>query len=182
MGGRTGVTSTLGVGSTFWVELPAAPAPLRTPAAAPVATPAGAVAYAAPKTLMYVEDMVDNLRLVEHILKRRPSVRIVPAMLGRAALDLAAEHRPDLILLDLHLPDMHGEELLRRFQADPATRGTPVVVFSADANEDQISRLLAAGAVAYLTKPIKVGSFLTTIDHVLGQPRVSDAAHRVVPS
>ena len=169
MGGSVGVTSTLGIGSAFWVELPAVQ-PARMPTAGPQRHPAGMRAYPSPKTLLYVEDMVENLRLVEQILKQRPSVRLVPAMLGSVALDLATEHHPDLILLDLHLPDMPGEELLHRFQADPATSRTPVIILSADAEEAQISRLLAAGAAAYITKPIGVRAFLETVDDLIGQP------------
>jgi CheY-like chemotaxis protein len=178
MGGRTGVTSTLGVGSTFWVELPAAAAVPREETTPRPLEAARAHDYESPKSLMYVEDMVENLRLVEHILRQRPSVRIVPAMLGRTALDLAAEHHPDLILLDLHLPDMDGIELLRRFQADPVTRDTPVVILSADADAENISQLLAMGAVAYVTKPIRVRNFLSTIDHLLGQPHPLRAVPR----
>ena len=169
MSGSVGVTSTQGVGSAFWVELPAAQ-PAKIPAAGAQRHRAGIRAYPSPKALLYVEDMVENLRLVEHILKQRPSVRLVPAMLGSVALDLASEHHPDLILLDLHLPDMPGEELLHRFQADPATSRTPVIILSADAEEAQISRLLAAGAAAYITKPIGVRAFLDTIDDLIGQP------------
>jgi signal transduction histidine kinase/ActR/RegA family two-component response regulator len=169
MGGSIGVTSTQGMGSAFWVELPAAPA-ATIPTAGPRRHPAGIRAYPSPKTLLYVEDMVENLRLVEQILKQRPSVRLVPAMLGSVALDLATEHRPDLILLDLHLPDMPGEELLHRFQADPATCRTPVIILSADAAEEQIGRLIAAGAAAYITKPIGVRAFLETVDDLIGQP------------
>jgi signal transduction histidine kinase/ActR/RegA family two-component response regulator len=168
MGGQIGVASTKGLGSAFWVDLPAAQ-PAHPPVPAATRGTAGIRAYAAPKTLLYVEDMVENLRLVEQILKKRPSVRLVPAMLGGVALDLATQHHPDVILLDLHLPDITGEELLRRFQADPATSRTPVVILSADAAEAQIARLLAAGAAAYVTKPIGVRSFLETVDRLVGQ-------------
>ncbi|HEY6277609.1 MAG TPA: ATP-binding protein [Streptosporangiaceae bacterium] len=175
MGGAVGATSTAGEGSIFWVDLPvakpAAPAPQVVDGESVLTTRA----YPAPRTVIYVEDMVEGLRLVEHILRQRPSARVIPAMLGGVALDLAAEHHPDLILLDLNLPDMSGEELLYRFQADPATSGTPIVIISADANADRMERLVAAGAVAYLTKPISVRTFLQTIDGLLAGP-APDAA------
>ncbi len=171
MAGTVGVTSTLGEGSTFWAELPATQPAQVSPAAGGEGSPAGARAYTSPKTILYVEDMVENLRLVEQVIKRRPSARLVPAMLGGVALDLAAEYHPDVILLDLHLPDMPGEELLHRFRADPVTSSTPVVILSADATRAQVRRLLAAGAAAYLTKPIGVRPLLETLDRLLGQPR-----------
>src|SRR5207249_841583 len=114
--------------------------------------------------------MVVTLRLVEHILKRRPSITVVPAMLGGVALELAAEHRPDLILLDLNLPDMSGEEILARFKADPATAATPVIILSGDTAPERIDHVLAAGATAYLTKPLSVQSFLRAIDAILAKP------------
>jgi len=88
-------------------------------------------------------------------------------MKGTLALDLAREHRPDLILLDLHLPDIHGSEVLQRLQADPHTQQIPVVVISADASEGRIQRLLTAGARGYLTKPIDVRKFLGVLDETL---------------
>jgi len=132
-------------------------------------------AYTAPKTILYVEDMLETLLLVEHILKQRPSTSLVPAMLGGAALDLAAEYRPHLILLDLNLPDIPGEELLRRLKADPATSATPVVIISAEADSERMEHLLAVGAAAYLTKPIGVRDFLHTLDTLLTAPASATA-------
>jgi CheY-like chemotaxis protein len=119
--------------------------------------------------VLYVEDMVENVRLVEQILARRPSVTLLPAMLAGVALDLARQHHPDLVLLDLHLPDLPGEEVLARLRADPGTSGIPVIVLSADATQDHIHRLTAAGADAYLTKPISVRALLQTVDQTLGE-------------
>ncbi len=169
MGGDIGVSSSQGQGSTFWVEFPAA----ETAAVAEHAVEHDAVvaarAYTAAKTMLYVEDVIENVLLVEQILKKRPSVTLIPAMLGRAALDLARQHHPDLILLDVHLPDMTGGEVIRHLRANPATTGTPIVILSADATARQKVRLLAAGAAAYLTKPIRVRDLLQTIDGVFGE-------------
>ena len=81
------------------------------------------------------------------------------AMQGKVGLDLARKHLPDLIFLDLHLPDLPGWEVLQHLQANEATRQIPVVVISADATARQIARLMAAGAYAYLTKPVDVDEF-----------------------
>jgi CheY-like chemotaxis protein len=101
---------------------------------------------------------------VQHILSERPEIHLIPAMQGGLGLELAREHRPDLVLLDLHLPDMHGEEVLARLQADPAFNGTPVVVLSADATTGRVQRLLESGATAYVSKPIDVRRFNDVID------------------
>jgi len=85
-------------------------------------------------------------------------------MQGRLALDLARQHAPDLILLDLHLPDMPGWEVLAELQRHHVTRDIPVVVISADATSRQIKRLMSAGARSYLTKPIDVAEFFQVIE------------------
>ncbi len=88
-------------------------------------------------------------------------------MQGSLGLELAAEHQPDLILLDVHLPDIMGDEVLRRLQAEPRTRAIPVMVLSADATPGHIARLRDAGARAYLTKPLDVKQFLATLEEIL---------------
>lgn len=176
MGGTMGVTSTLGEGSVFWVEL----ATTEPAAVSHKAITRDALTtrrdYTTAKTVLYVEDMVENIRLVEQILKQRPSVTLIPAMLAGVALDLARQHHPDLVLLDLHLPDMPGEQVLARLRADPATSDIPVVIFSADATQHHISQLTAAGAGAYLTKPISVRALLHAIDQELGEPHPASPA------
>jgi len=117
-------------------------------------------------TIMYIEDNPINVLLVERILDVRPTVRLLVANDGASGLELAATRQPELILLDLHLPDIGGERLLRLLQADPETRDIPVVVVSADAIADDVCRLRAAGAVDCLTKPFDPGQFLSLIDTV----------------
>jgi CheY-like chemotaxis protein len=95
----------------------------------------------------------------------------VPALQGQIGIDLAREHLPDLILLDLHLPDMRGEEVLRRLQDEERTARIPVVIISADATRSTADRLLAAGAAAFLSKPLDVGEFLSTVQQILAGRR-----------
>src|ERR671932_1003965 len=89
-------------------------------------------------TVLYIEDNLANLALIEHVLAHRPEVRLLAAMQGRLGLELAREHHPALLLLDLHLPDLAGEEVLRRLREDSATAGVPVVVLSADGTPGQV--------------------------------------------
>jgi CheY-like chemotaxis protein len=128
---------------------------------------ASLVRPAATTVVLHVEDNLANLRLVEEVFVRRPEVRLVTAQQGSLGLELAAEHRPDLILLDLHLPDLDGDEVLQRLKASDATAGIPVVVVSADATERQVQRLRALGAHDYLTKPLDVAHLLDVVDGLL---------------
>jgi len=119
------------------------------------------------RTVLYIEDNLSNLELIQRILARRSDLRLITAMHGRLGLDLAREHHPDLILLDVHLPDISGDEILRRLKAEPPIAGIPVIVISADATAVQIARLLSLGARDYLTKPLDVKKFLTALDEAL---------------
>jgi PAS domain S-box-containing protein len=168
MGGRIGMRDRPGGGSVFWVELAPAepPAMTTTPRAHDQAPDADGDA----RTVLYIEDNPVNMKLVERVLARRPGTRLLQAMQGRLGIELAREHQPDLVLLDAHLPDMHGEEVLRQLREDPATREIPVVVISADAMPDRVSKLLAAGARAYLTKPLEVRRLLKLIAEVEPNP------------
>jgi CheY-like chemotaxis protein len=152
------------VGSTFWVELATAEPEAVEPSAAGDEGPLAVREYDGERRVLYVEDVVANVRLVEEILARRPSVRLLPAMLGRLGLDLALEHRPHLILLDLHLPDMSGVDVLAALRRDRSTRDIPVVVLTADATRRELDRLQRLGVRAYLTKPIGVRRLLQVVD------------------
>jgi PAS domain S-box-containing protein len=182
MGGAIGVTSTVGQGSTFWIDL-ACPTPveLHDVGDAPAlegATTGPAVPGAA-GTLLYIEDNLSNLQLVEQLLRYRPGVKLVAAMQGRLGLELAREHQPGLIVLDLHLPDLGGQEVLGCLRAEARTAGIPVVVLSADATPGQVARLRAAGAAAYLTKPLDVQQFLGVVDDLMSHHSL---AHLHLPS
>ncbi|MDQ7840579.1 MAG: ATP-binding protein [bacterium] len=171
MGGALGVESEAGVGSTFWVDLPSAESPRQRLERAGVALPAPADLDDSTRVriVLYIEDNLSNVKLIQHLLAHRPEVRLIPAMQGRLGLELAREHRPHLVLLDLHLPDIPGEEVLRLLQESPKTQGIPVVVISADATPGQVGRLIEAGARDYLTKPLDVRRLMGVLDSILGQ-------------
>jgi CheY-like chemotaxis protein len=118
-------------------------------------------------TLLYIEDNLANLSLVETILLARPGWRTIPALQGQLGVELARQHVPDAVLLDLHLPDLSGDEVLRRLRADPRTAAIPVIVVSADATQASLERLRASGADAYLTKPLDVDEFLRVVGRFL---------------
>jgi signal transduction histidine kinase/ActR/RegA family two-component response regulator len=167
MGGTLDIESTVGQGSTFWVELPLVEAPIeRYERLNILGTPETHVASAPTdrRTVLYIEDNLANLTLIQRIVAERDGIDIIPAMQGRLGLELAREHQPAVVLLDLHLPDISGDEVLQRLRDDPATCSIPVVIVSADATPGQIQRLLSAGALAYLTKPIDVGQLLQIFD------------------
>jgi PAS domain S-box-containing protein len=173
MGGSIGAQSEVGVGSTFSVELEVAASPVseQTLAAARMAGQ-NERANLGSATLLYVEDNLSNLKLIEHIFAGRPEVKLLPAMQGELGLQLARLHRPDLILLDLHLPDMSGERVLARLQDDPSTQDIPVIVLSADATPGQVQHLLDSGAIDYLTKPVDVRRLLQAVGETLDASEV----------
>ncbi len=117
-------------------------------------------------TVLCIEDNLSNLQLVERVLSRRPQVRLIPAMRPQLGLDLAHEHRPDLVLLDLHLPDMPGPEVLSRLRACPETIEVPVVILTADARPGLVARLRDQGARAVLAKPLDVKELLALVDAI----------------
>lgn len=166
MGGKLVASSTAGAGSTFSVELPLADESELDPPELAEIQPED-TASAVSITVLYIEDNLANLQLIERILSYRPSITLLSAMQGSLGIELAKQHRPDIILLDLHLPDMPGEEVLRRLAADEQTRDIPVVAVSADSSEATLKRLAASGAAKFITKPINVSLFLETIDGIL---------------
>ena len=169
MGGRIGVNSTPGVGSEFWVELPSdhlaeLPPSCNTqdkPEAAPAPRPGRQA------RVLYVEDNPANLKLVEQIVQRHANVELLMAPSGSLGLDLARSHRPDLLLLDIHLPDIDGYQVLEQLRADAQTRLIPVVAVTAQAMPEDVKRVMAAGFDGYLAKPLDLASFDALLQRML---------------
>jgi len=167
MGGTLEAASTLGQGSTFTVELPRVEGPVQRYERLNRGTQPAVEPAAPRRVVLHIEDNLSNLTLVERVLAQRADIDVVAAMYGRLGLELARQHHPAIVLLDLHLPDLDGEQVLQRLRDDPATASIPVVIVSADANPGRVQRLISAGATAYLTKPIDVRELLRLVDEAV---------------
>lgn len=166
MGGKVGVESTQGKGSTFWIELSLSALQENTqPASGPVNRHISKLQQS--KFIVYVEDDPVNAHLMSAIINEMTNHELVIARTGKEGLAIILEQLPDLVLLDLGLPDMNGYEILEKMQANPKTRNIPVIAISAKAMMDDIERGKEAGFDDYLTKPVKAAELLTSIDQAV---------------
>jgi PAS domain S-box-containing protein len=170
MGGTIGVKSVVGQGTTFWLELSRAESPSQTVLRESAQISERLTQSDSRHTVLYIEDNLSNIRLMEDIVAIHSGITLMTAMQGRMGLDLAREHRPEFIFLDLHLPDIPGHEVLARLKSDPRTCTIPVVIISADATPGQVKRLLDVGAQEYLTKPIDMKHIFRVFDEHLSKP------------
>ena len=120
--------------------------------------------------ILIVEDNEKNLKLVRDVLQFK-GYRTLEAMTATEGLRLAREQRPDLVLMDIQLPDIDGITALGRLRADPLTQKTPVVAVSASVMPDDQQRIISSGFDAYVTKPINIKSFLETVERFIGKPK-----------
>ena len=173
MGGSIGVESSVGVGSVFWFELDLVAEPALAvdestqDGGGTVAQPPQVAREAGVRTLLYVEDNPANMRLVEQIIARHPDLNLLAAVNGNSGIEIARDKQPDLILLDINLPDISGFEVLKILREDPVTAHIAVIAISANAMPADIKRGLKAGFFRYLTKPIKVDEFMEALDVAL---------------
>jgi hypothetical protein len=173
MGGTVQARSVPGEGSAFEVCLPEGAAQGRSEPAA--ATPAAAVTLAVrpagqPGRLLYIEDNPVNLLIVQELLALRPDLELHTATDGLSGISVALDRRPDLILVDMQLPDIDGHEVLRRLRADQATAAIPCISLSANAMPEDIERALQAGFDDYWTKPLDLRGFMSSLESIFGSP------------
>ena len=173
MGGSVHARSTPGEGSVFEVRLPDASAPARGTEARPpppAATPRVPPVAGRAARLLYIEDNPVNQLIVQELLAQRTALQLETASDGASGVQRARATRPDLILVDMQLPDIDGHEVLRRLRADAATAAIPCVSLSANAMPDDIERALRAGFADYWTKPLDLQRFLGSLQAILGTP------------
>ena len=164
MGGTLEAHSRAGEGSTFTLRLPAA-----STAAVPPASAAGSEPARYQQRLVhYVEDNETNVEVMRGVMALRPQIVLEISTLGLDGMAAFRRRRPDLILLDMQLPDVSGIELLRHLKRDDLLADIPVVVVSADAMPQHMEQALTLGAAHYVTKPLDVVRFLEIVDGLLG--------------
>jgi PAS domain S-box-containing protein len=170
MDGTITFDSATGAGSTFTITLPSSQEPTaHIPVeASKTVLPLRLIPSQITQghTVIYIEDNEPNVKVMESVLQLRPGWQLIHAGLARLGLELIRAHQPDLVLLDLHLPDGSGAEVLAALKGDEATMHIPIVVLSADASQQHVNRLLAAGAAQYLTKPFDLVEVLALLDAV----------------
>jgi CheY-like chemotaxis protein len=121
--------------------------------------------------VLYIEDNPVNQLLVEQLLARWSGVRLVQAEDGANGIELARSLRPDLVLLDMQLPDIDGFAVLDALRADPTTRDLTVVALSASAMPESVAQARAHGVADYWTKPLDFDRFLADMQRLLATPR-----------
>ncbi len=171
MGGSVHVDSTQGVGSTFELRLRdgsghAAPAPTPAPSSRPI--PLADTEKPMRGRLLYIEDNPVNALIISELIARRADLRLDIAEDGLSGVAKAQQLRPDLVLLDMQLPDIDGHEVLRRLRAHADTAGIPVIALSANAMPEDIDRALRAGMADYWTKPLDFRAFMASIEALFG--------------
>lgn len=174
MGGRVDVKSEVGMGSTFWIELPENPVAdsfYEQRGHADDARQQTAIQDVTPRSVLYIEDNPSNIKVVSHFFGQRKHIRLLTACTPKAGIEMALMEHPDLILLDINMPEMDGYEVLSVLRAEARLRTIPVVALTANAMAKDIARGQTAGFAEYLTKPLDMKRFHAVVDELLGSQK-----------
>ena len=176
MAGTIGYASEPGGGSRFWVELPLESC-LSTKSRGKTAPPDEAAAEVSEnlQTIVYIEDNLANLRLMEQFLKSDPAVRLLTAAQPSKGMELIDKHKPGLVLLDINLPEITGYDVLKMLRSQDSTRNIPVVAISANAMPSDFEKGRAAGFDDYLAKPIDISELALILKKYAGRSMVTPA-------
>jgi PAS domain S-box-containing protein len=174
MNGKIGVDSEFEIGSTFWIELPYSESHIKSLENSGLLTKTDTKSVEKTGTIFYIEDNLSNIELIEQIIMaQRPNIKLVSSRSGNQALELSIKHKPNIILLDLNLPDQHGSEIMNLLIEQDETKNIPIVILSADAMPQQSDKLLSSGAKKYLTKPLDIFEFLKVVDTYISTTIIS---------
>jgi signal transduction histidine kinase/ActR/RegA family two-component response regulator len=173
MGGNLKVESTVGVGSEFSIEMPIGQ-PVKNKAQVKPSTQNPELnnlksTNADSILALYIEDNPENLALVQRIVSEIPAIKLISAPRAKPGIELAKTHQPNIVLMDINMPEMDGFQALKQLQSLEETNEIPVIAVSANAMEKDIEKAKQAGFNDYITKPIEIQSFISVISKTLGK-------------
>ncbi|MBF0437707.1 MAG: response regulator [Magnetococcales bacterium] len=167
MNGTIGFDSEMGKGSRFWISFPIANHSLCQRSETIPPSPQTAE-FSGPRILLYVEDNPSNAHLMQEIINRMPQLKLLHAKNAEEGIELAKNHTPDLVIMDIQLPGMDGFQALSRLNELPETSTIPAIALSGFASPEDIERGKQAGFLRYLTKPLILSELQETLKEILG--------------